>query len=487
MRVTGVLAAVSSAKGDESMSAQAVQRPTVHVPHPTLSLWQSAVHQTLLERQPKDGPSLSQKADPYAVAINNLAATRSILHARMIDPAQTATDEERLLGHALATVQAQVKGHNRALNLDAARDLIRRFSDQDVEFVTSCVENFIRYYIASKPQYRDWTQTEENLEFGVVKYVLPADARLGVIGDWGTGLADAEAMLTALIRKTRPTALIHLGDVYYSGTVEEVRNSFVGAIDRSCARAGVPRPPVFTIPGNHDYYSGGVGFYDSIEQLNAHDQRQQASYFCLRTADDWQFLGIDTGRYDHIPGLAFEPFYRAPHLDRTDVTWVRDKLSKSGDLRTIMLSHHQLFSARSPLNGPLSFRDEYFNWDLKHSFEDFFPKIALWLWGHEHSLALFRSGTLGVNKCRLLGCSAFELPAGDGYDPRFLEVAYDDPVVKLGMEQQWLNHGCAVIDMAEKVVDYFQFPSWGDSVPGDADLTHLASEKILGGRIDKRY
>src|SRR6266851_2796671 len=392
LRVTGVLAAVSSAKGDESMSAQAVQRPTVHVPHPTLSLWQSAVHQTLLERQPKDGPSLSQKADPYAVAINNLAATRSILHARMIDPAQTATDEERLLGHALATVQAQVKGHNRALNLDAARDLIRRFSDQD-------------------------------LEFGVVKYGLPADARLGVIGDWGTGLADAEAMLTALIRKTRPTALIHLGDVYYSGTVEEVRNSFVGAIDRSCARAGVPRPPVFTIPGNHDYYSGGVGFYDSIEQLNAHDQRQQASYFCLRTADDWQFLGIDTGRYDHIPGLAFEPFYRAPHLDRTDVTWVRDKLSKSGDLRTIMLSHHQLFSARSPLNGPLSFRDEYFNWDLKHSFEDFFPKIALWLWGHEHSLALFRSGTLGVNKCRLLGCSAFELPAGDGYDPRFLEVA----------------------------------------------------------------
>src|SRR5216683_2505708 len=417
LRITGVLAAVSSAKGDESMSAQVVQRPTVHVPHPTLSLWQSAVHQTLLERQLKDGPALSPKADPYAVAMNNLAATRSIFHPRMIDPPKTPTDEERLLGHALATVQAQVKGHNRALNLDAARDLIRRFSDKDVEFLTSCAENFMRYYIASKPQYRDWTQTEENLEFGVVKYVLPADARLGVIGDWGTGLADAEAMLTALIRKTRPTALIHLGDVYYSGTVEEVRNSFVGAIDRSCARAGVPRPPVFTIPGNHDYYSGGVGFYDSIEQLNAHDQRQQASYFCLRTADDWQFLGIDTGRYDHIPGLAFEPFYRAPHLDRTDVTWVRDKLSK----------------------------------------------------------------------CRLLGCSAFELPAGDGYDPRFLEVAYDDPVVKLGMEQQWLNHGCAVIDMAEKVVDYFQFPSWGDSVPGDADLTHLASEKILGGRIDKRY
>src|SRR5262249_10800027 len=107
-------------------------------------------------------------------------------------------------------------------------------------------------------------------------------------------------------------------------------------------------------------------------------------------------------------------------------------------------------------------------------------------WGHEHSLALFKTGLLGVNKGRLLGCSAFEAPAGDGYDPRFKEIGYDEPVVKLGMENEWLNHGCAVLDLGNKVVDYYQFPSWGDSVPADAELSPLASENIEGGRIKLR-
>jgi predicted phosphodiesterase len=366
-------------------------------------------------------------------------------------------------------------------------DAARRFSNTDLEFITSCIGNFIRYYgVASRPQYRDWTTSGEGLDFGVVDYVLPADARVAVVGDWGTGLADAEAMLTALIRRAKPIALIHLGDVYYSGTEEETQHNFVAAIDRCCAAAHMTRPPVFTIPGNHDYYSGGVGFYDSIDQLNTGDQRQQASYFCLRTEDGWQFLGLDTGRNDHVPGVAFEPFYRAPHLEATEVQWARHKLSKSGDGKTILLTHHQLFSARSALNGPLSFREQYCNWDLKHALEDLFPKVAMWLWGHEHSLALFEAGLMVLNKGRLLGCSAFELPVGDGYDPRFKEIGYDEPTVKLGMENQWLNHGCAVIDMGDKVVDYYQFPSWGDAVPADADLSPLASEYIEGGRITIR-
>lgn len=468
------------------MSATVFRRPTVHVPHPTLSLWQSAVHQAVLDRQRKDGPSAhSGGPDPYAVAVNKLAATRSLFHPRMPVPQAVPGDEQQLLlGHALASVQAQIKSHSRPLDVRAAVDAVRRFSNTDLEFITSCVSNFIRYYgVALKPQYRDWTESGEGLDFGVVKYVLPADAKVAVLGDWGTGLADAEAMLTALIRRARPTALIHLGDVYYSGTDEEAQHNFVGAITNCCTAANVTRPPVFTIPGNHDYYSGGAGFYESIDRLNSGDQRQQASYFCLLTEDGWQFLGLDTGRNDHIPGLAFEPFYRAPHLEPTEVEWARDKLSKSNNRKTIMLTHHQLFSARSALNGQLSFREQYFNWDLKHSLGDLFPKIAMWLWGHEHSLALFKAGLLELQKGRLIGCSAFELPAGDGYAPRFKEIGYDEPVVKLGMQNEWLNHGCAVIDMGDKVVDYYQFPSWGGAVPADADLSLLASENIEGGRI----
>ena len=29
------------------------------------------------------------------------------------------------------------------------------------------------------------------------------------------------------------------------------------------------RPPFFSIPGNHDYYSGGAGFFNIIDRVNA--------------------------------------------------------------------------------------------------------------------------------------------------------------------------------------------------------------------------
>src|SRR5207249_3597358 len=157
---------------------------------------------------------------------------------------------------------------------------------------------------------RDWRKQPGKLAFGVVEYRLPPDARVALIGDWGTGMDDAREMLTELIRLSAPHIIVHLGDVYYSGTPPEAAFNFLAAIDRSCVDAGLPaRLPVFNIPGNHDYYSGGLGFYQTLDRANDGHMRQSASYFCLRTSDDrWQFVGLDTGRHDHIPGLPFEPF-----------------------------------------------------------------------------------------------------------------------------------------------------------------------------------
>lgn len=45
---------------------------------------------------------------------------------------------------------------------------------------------------------------------------------------------------------------------------------------------------MFSLPGNHDYFSGGDGFMWALKQLN-----QQASYICLEN-DNWCFIGIDT-------------------------------------------------------------------------------------------------------------------------------------------------------------------------------------------------
>ena len=75
---------------------------------------------------------------------------------------------------------------------------------------------------------------------------------------------------------------------------------------------------------------------------------QQASYFCLRTEDDtWQFLGMDTGYGDRNPVEQ-----QAPVLQRHESEWHVDKLTNFPGT-TILLSHHQLISAKETLNqGP---------------------------------------------------------------------------------------------------------------------------------------
>src|SRR5262249_1625037 len=139
----------------------------------------------------------------------------------------------------------------------------------------------------------------------------------------------------------------HLGDVYYSGTEFECTRNVLTVMDDLVRELAIERPPFFTIPGNHEYYSGGAGFYEMIGKINAGiaGARQQASYFCLRSADDkWQLLGMDTGYNAHIPGLPV-----GPPLQPSEVTWHRDKLDKFPG-STILLSHHQLFSAHSEIN-----------------------------------------------------------------------------------------------------------------------------------------
>jgi len=53
-----------------------------------------------------------------------------------------------------------------------------------------------------------------------------------VIADWGTGLDDAKWLLSEVMKKN-PDVLLHLGDVYYSGTADEFRGNFLDPITRS--------------------------------------------------------------------------------------------------------------------------------------------------------------------------------------------------------------------------------------------------------------
>jgi hypothetical protein len=240
--------------------------------------------------------------------------------------------------------------------------------------------------------------------------VAGSPVKVGIIGDWGTGTQTAINVLEQLAAH-QPDVLIHLGDIYYSGTPTECRDNFQAIIDRVFNRNVTPIP-VFTLSGNHDMYSGGEGYYGLLQSLNPPQTRQTASFFCLRDAANiWQFIGMDTGLHDDDP---FNVDTVLTYLEPDEEAWIVDRLAEFSG-RTILLSHHPLFSALSQI-GPRAADGSLdpVNPNLSKSFAKFKAaakqEIAAWFWGHEHAFTVYETYA-GLARGRCLGNGAIPVPA----------------------------------------------------------------------------
>ena len=122
----------------------------------------------------------------------------------------------------------------------------------------------------------------------------------------------------------KPDILLHLGDVYYSGTHGEANDNFL-AICRQILGSSIP---LYTLCGNHDMYSGGDGYYWLIDQIG-----QQSSYFCLQN-DDWQFLAMDTGHNDHDPVTVATNMTSLVNIPGwSEANWHLNKIQQAGNRR----------------------------------------------------------------------------------------------------------------------------------------------------------
>jgi calcineurin-like phosphoesterase family protein len=286
---------------------------------------------------------------------------------------------------------------------------------------------------------------------------LDSKTRIAIVGDWGTGDEVATNLLTQ-VKTFTPDILMHLGDVYYSGTQDEQQSNFL-----NICRNILGNVRLFSLCGNHDMYAGGQGYYWMLDQIG-----QQASYFCLKNAN-WQFLAMDTGYNDRDPftvSTDMTSLYTSSTWNEED--WLLDKINLApAGSKLVLLSHHPLFSPFASVgtaDGGVSYG---YNKNLRATFQAVMAKVAWWFWGHQHIQAIFDPyPALGLQRGRCVGASAVPVfEDQQSYTTDTSLATYGgaksptwDTKAQLGNNGTDYNNGFAImtLDGASANVDYYQ-------------------------------
>ena len=206
-----------------------------------------------------------------------------------------------------------------------------------------------------------WAQGHRKHAFPALPELEPiaADARLALLSDWGTGLYGAPVCARSIAHATpAPHAVIHLGDIYYSGAGDEVQQRF---LDQWPA---VPGARNLALNGNHEMYTGGNAYFDQL--LGDPRFAQASSCFALRN-EDWLLVGLDTAYDEH-------------DLHGEQAAWLLRLAQAHPSHRLMLFSHHQPFSA---------FEKQGLKLVAKLAPLLGVGRVAAWYWGHEHLCARY--------------------------------------------------------------------------------------------------
>lgn len=416
-----------------------VRTPNFH--DARLSVAQSMIRD-LVARHSPDAAARGLKAEhPLMQAANHVLQQVSLGHvaeAHVALVAYTAfraaqTGVEITLGRVGETVLRCIDLGVRyvlawVLNDQARMNEIRsEWVDNECDLVgwASALDEWIRYYEAhGLPQYvppRNAAGQDAPPFVTPAPFDLPPSTsgtlRVGVLGDWGTGEDEALAVLEQLMAQS-PDVIIHVGDVYYSGTPTEQSGHLLVPLQATRAKRNIP---VYVLPGNHDYYSGGAGFYGVLPQLNAGvpNASVQANSFWALTNPWWQLEGMDTGYYDSdLLTVGADTTQLRPD----EAQWHTQQLAAAGTRTVILFSHHQLYSTFEAIGG--AWRNPSLEANLQ-SWRQVTPNIVAWFWGHEHVLGVYEVPGSPNQKStpplpirgRCIGNGAFPVFTDQGYVP----------------------------------------------------------------------
>lgn len=202
---------------------------------------------------------------------------------------------------------------------------------------------------------------------------LPSACRVAVFGDWGTGLYGAPACAQSIEKRGKYDLVLHLGDVYYSGTEKEIAERFVEVWPK------VPGAKNRGLNGNHEMYTGGRAYFEAVGRWG-----QASSYFALEN-DHWILACLDTAYADH-------------DLHGDQGAWVQELAAASPQKKLLLFSHHQPFSLLDS-QGPKLVKKLAPLFDTR--------RIFAWYWGHEHHCILYKPHPLYGLRGRCVGHGGF--------------------------------------------------------------------------------
>ena len=244
-------------------------------------------------------------------------------------------------------------------------DRLRRFGPCDIRWIEPLLLKLVTNLTDDKYPFPDKQPT---------RVPLADPARVWILGDWATGLPQARNVARSIKAQLDATSdnttchVIHLGDTYYSGTEEEYEHLYLPFWPvENGARAGS-----WSINGNHDMYAGGRGYFEVLLGDPRFKAQDGCSYFCLGN-EHWQLVGIDDSYSDPDN----------PQLAGSQIEWLHELLAPQQRPGTILLSHHQPFSAWEAVQSALAGQ-------VAQAVGQ--RRIEAWLWGHEHRAAVYAPG-----------------------------------------------------------------------------------------------
>lgn len=222
--------------------------------------------------------------------------------------------------------------------------------------------------------------------------------RIAIIGDWGTGnWTDGEQPSSPAvavfnqIKTLNPDYIIHLGDVYYSGTDTEEQTKFVTLWEKNGFQN-----KVFTLNSNHEMYSGAKGYFNVALNNPICARQQNTSYFALEI-ENYIFIGLDSSYYDKS-----WLYFKGELTDSHQTDFIRG-LNTTGK-KVIILTHHNGLDITGQNKTKL--------WGQVNAALGRDPDW--WYWGHLHNgIAYSSQSQAGATKARCIGNSS--IPYGDAY------------------------------------------------------------------------